>query len=105
MTNKFGKQNFIEALSEKTLTIRGEEKKLTKQQATEIYNMVFGDDGVMVKALVNDEVISLNGFGTFDVTIRSERNGVNPQNGEPVTYPAAKRVRFKASKVLKERVQ
>jgi DNA-binding protein HU-beta len=48
--------------------------------------------------------VQLVGFGTFDVTTRSQREGRNPQTGEHMVIPAARAVRFKAGKALKDTV-
>ena len=48
--------------------------------------------------------IQLVGFGTFDVSERTARQGRNPLTGEPVTIAAAKAPKFKAGKALKDAV-
>lgn len=40
--------------------------------------------------------VALIGFGTFDVTERAARQGINPSTKEPITIPAKKVVKFKA---------
>ncbi|MBQ0015541.1 MAG: HU family DNA-binding protein [Bacteroidales bacterium] len=46
---------------------------------------------------VNDK-ISILGFGTFMVSERSARTGINPRTKEKVSIPAKKVAKFKASK-------
>jgi DNA-binding protein HU-beta len=48
--------------------------------------------------------VQLVGFGTFDVAERAEREGRNPQSGEPMHIPASKAPRFKVGKALKDAV-
>lgn len=48
--------------------------------------------------------LPLMGLGKLYVRQSKARVGRNPQTGEPVQIPARKRVRFTASKALKERV-
>ena len=49
--------------------------------------------------------VSLVGFGTFKVTERKERTGVNPRSKTKITIPARKVPVFKAGKKLKEAVK
>jgi len=49
--------------------------------------------------------LSLAGFGTFVVAERKEREGRNPQTGEPIKIGATKVVRFKPGKALKDTVK
>lgn len=55
--------------------------------------------------LEEGETVDLTGFGKFEVTERSERNGINPATKEKIVIPATKNVKFKPSKNLKERVK
>lgn len=59
---------------------------------------------VIKEELVNKNEVKLTGFGTFSVTERAERNGVNPQTQESIVIPASTVPKFKASKSLKEAV-
>jgi len=52
-------------------------------------------------ALVKEKRVQFVGFGTFEVVERAEREGRNPQSGEPMTIKASKAVRFKAGSTLK----
>lgn len=49
--------------------------------------------------------VTLTGFGTFKVSDRAARTGVNPQTGAKIQIPARKVPTFKAGKALKEAVQ
>ena len=46
--------------------------------------------------------VQLVGFGTFEVSERAAREGRNPATGETITIAAAKNVKFKAGKALKD---
>lgn len=48
--------------------------------------------------------VSIAGFGSFETSERAAREGINPQNGQPIAIPAKTMAKFKASKVLKEAV-
>lgn len=55
-------------------------------------------------ALKRGEKISWTGFMSLSVGDRAEREGRNPATGEPMVIPAAKIVKIKAGKELKEAV-
>jgi len=46
--------------------------------------------------------VQLIGFGTFKVTSRKARTGVNPKTGEKIKIKASKTVGFKPGKSLKD---
>ncbi|HTN68364.1 MAG TPA: HU family DNA-binding protein [Dysgonamonadaceae bacterium] len=52
--------------------------------------------------LKNDGRVVLVGFGSFSVTERKARKGINPRTKEPIDIPAKKVVRFKAGSVLSD---
>lgn len=54
--------------------------------------------------LKNGGKVQLVGFGTFEVSERSAREGRNPQTGKTLTIPARKAPKFKAGKALKDAV-
>lgn len=58
--------------------------------------------GVVSEALAEGDKVQLIGFGTFEVSKRAERAGINPKTKEKITIPACKSVKFKAGKALKD---
>ena len=56
----------------------------------------------VTKALKDGDTVTLVGFGTFYVGERAERQGRNPNTGEPLTIAAAKTPKFRAGKALKD---
>ena len=54
--------------------------------------------------LVKGGKVQLVGFGTFEVSERSSREGRNPKTGKPMTIAASKTPKFKAGKALKDEV-
>lgn len=59
--------------------------------------------------VVTDELkkggkIQLVGFGSFEVTERAAREGINPLTKKPMSIPASKAPKFKAGKALKDTV-
>lgn len=55
-------------------------------------------------ALTGEKPVMISTFGKFSVVERKARKGRNPQTGETITLPERKVVTFKASRVLKERI-
>ena len=59
---------------------------------------------VIASELKKEGTFVMHGLGTFKVKDVDARIGRNPATGEPLDIPASKRVKFSASKALKERV-
>lgn len=51
-------------------------------------------------AMKKDDKVALVGFGTFAVTKRASRKGINPATKKTITIPAKKVVKFKAGSEL-----
>ena len=60
--------------------------------------------GVVEKELKAGKKIQIVGFGTFEVSQRSAREGRNPQTGATMKIAASKAPRFKAGKALKDSI-
>ena len=60
---------------------------------------------VVAEELKAGEKVQLVGFGTFEVSERSARQGRNPQTGETIEIAASKTPKFKAGKALKDLVK
>ena len=73
-------------------------KKSDTQKVLEAFIDVVSDE------LVAGEKVQITGFGTFEVSERAERTGRNPQSGETMTSAASQSPKFKAGKVLKDKV-
>lgn len=57
------------------------------------------------KALKKGDKITLTGFGTWMVSRRKARKGLNPQTKKAITIPACKVPKFKAGKALKAAIR
>ncbi len=57
--------------------------------------------GTISASLKKNQKVQLPGFGTFMVTKRAARKGINPQTGAPIKIKASKSVRFKPGRTLK----
>lgn len=56
-------------------------------------------------ALKKGDKVSLVGFGTFSVSVRGERTGINPTTKEAIKIPAKKVAKFKAGVELSEAIK
>lgn len=74
----------------------------TKKQAQDAVNAVFEN---ITKTLAKGEEVAITGFGTFRVTKRAARMGINPQTGERIQIAASKAPKFSAGKGLKDAVK
>lgn len=75
-----------------------EEAGLSKKDAEKALK-AFTD--VVEAELKNGGKVQLVGFGTFEVSERSAREGRNPQSGKPMKIAASKAPKFKAGKALR----
>lgn len=57
------------------------------------------------KALAEGDKVSLIGFGTFAITEKGARTGINPRTKETIKIPARKAVKFKAGAELADKVK
>ena len=57
---------------------------------------------VVTEELKKGEKVQLVGFGTFEVSERPAREGINPQTKEKIEISASKAPKFKAGKALKD---
>ncbi len=71
----------------------------SKAQAEAAVNAVI--DGIKAGVL-KDGTVQLIGFGTFKVTERQARKGINPKTKEPINIAASKSVKFVPGKALKD---
>ena len=84
------KKELVAKMSEST----GVSKKVT-EEVLESFVKVVSEE------LSSGGKVQLVGFGTFEVSERSEREGRNPQTGETMIVPAFKTAKFKAGNALK----
>ena len=79
--------------------------KNSKLNRSEIETVIeiFSND--IIKALKNGRKIELRGFGSFFVKkIKENYSARNPKTGELIYVPEKNKVRFKASKSLKKKI-
>lgn len=76
---------------------------VTKKDAQAVLDAVLD---AITASLKKGDSVTITGFGTFRVSQRAARNGVNPRNpGEKIKIPAMKLPAFKAGKSLKDAVR
>lgn len=72
---------------------------LTKQEAAEIVEAIFST----VKTTLGDgRPVKIKNFGTFEVTSRAGRLGVNPSSGKKMFIPPHKGLSFRPARRLKK---
>ena len=81
------------------INVMADEAEISKKEA-EAALKAFVD--AVTKALVKGDKVQLVGFGTFEVSKRSAREGRNPKTGETMKIAACKAPKFKAGKALKD---
>ena len=79
--------------------------KNSKLNRSEIDTVIEVFSNNIIKALKNGRKIELRGFGTFFVKkIKENYSARNPKTGELIYVPEKNKVRFKASKSLKKKI-
>jgi len=79
--------------------------KNSKLNRSEIETVIEIFSNNIIKALKNGKKIELRGFGTFFVKkIKENYSARNPKTGELIYVPEKNKVRFKASKSLKKKI-
>ncbi len=73
-----------------------------KKQAAAAVDAVFD---TITKTLARGEEVAIAGFGTFKISKRAARMGINPRTGEKIQIAASVKPKFRAGKVLKEAVK
>ena len=75
---------------------------LNKASSERTLNVILDSIG---EILAEKEKLTLTGFGSFVVEKREARIGRNPRTGSQIEIPAAKVVKFRVGKTLKNAVQ
>lgn len=88
------KAELVDAISSKT--------SLSKKDVTSVVDAM---QDVIADVLVKGNKVSLVGFGTFQVSKRKARTGLNPRTREPIRIAACTVPKFVAGKGLKEKVR
>jgi len=88
------KSELIEALSEETTFSK-----------KDIAKVLTAFTRIVERTLKKGDKVSLTGFGTYWISRRPERIGINPATKERIKLPAVNVPRFKPGKRLKEEIR
>ena len=75
--------------------------RLSRNESANLVDSVFSE---ILGSLINGDDVKISSFGTFIVRQKKERIGRNPKTGEEVPITARSVVTFRASNVLKSKV-
>ena len=73
----------------------------TKNEAFDLVELTLE---TLKEAIAKEGHVKISGFGNFTVKQKNARRGRNPQTGEEITITPRKILTFKASQILKERI-
>lgn len=88
------KTRLIDALSEETT--------FSKKDIARVLDSLVR---IVERCLKKGEKVSITGFGSFWISERSARKGINPATKEKIDIPSVKVPKFKAGKNLREVVR
>ena len=88
------KTDLINALSEETT--------FSKKDITRVLDSM---TRIIFRTLKKDGKLQWSGFGTFSISRRPERQGINPATKERIKLPATNVPKFKAGKNFKDMVR
>ncbi len=88
------KAELINAMAEKAGLSKADSKKALD-----------GFISAVSEALSSGDKVSLVGFGSFSVTERAARTGINPATKQTITIPAKKVAKFKAGAELADAIK
>jgi len=94
MAGNINKDALVNSISQKN--------ELSKK---DVEAVIEGFTEAVTKALQSGEKVTLTGFGTFKVSNRAAREGINPQTKAKIQIPAMTVPKFTAGKALKEAVR
>ena len=86
---------------DKLITLLQTQVGMDKQESRQIVERLLG---IMKDTLVRGEELLISGFGKFSVRQKNARRGRNPQTKESLVLAARKILVFKASVVLRKRL-
>lgn len=75
------------------------QNNLTKATAKQVVDSLLTS---ILRSLSEGDLVQLPGFGSFSLSYHPEKQGRNPQTGEPLTIAGQNKVVFKAGSKLKQ---
>jgi integration host factor subunit alpha len=79
-----------------------QELGLTRQDCADLVERTLE---LIAEALQRGEIVKLSGFGVFQVRDKRARMGRNPKTGEPAAIDPRRVITFRASQVMKAKVE
>ena len=79
-----------------------QEVGLTRQDCADLMERTLE---LIASALQRGEVVKISGFGVFQVREKRARMGRNPKTGEPAAIDPRRVITFRASQVMKTKVE
>ncbi|MDQ1284557.1 MAG: DNA-binding protein HU-beta [Patescibacteria group bacterium] len=92
--NNMNKDALVSAIAEKA--------DISKKDVETVIDVMIEE---ITKAIKGGQKVTLTGFGTFRVSARAAREGINPQTKEKIQIAAMTVPKFTAGKALKEAVR
>ncbi len=71
----------------------------SKKESADLVDLVFE---TIKQTLARGQKIKVSGFGNFVLRDKRQRQGRNPQTGQPITITSRRVLNFKASQLLKQ---
>ena len=78
-----------------------EEVGLSRQECAGLVERVLD---LIIETLERGETVKLSGFGVFQVRAKNARMGRNPKTGEPAAIVPRRVISFRASQIMKAKV-
>ncbi|MGA9530508.1 MAG: HU family DNA-binding protein [Candidatus Babeliales bacterium] len=88
------KSDLVDSISEETT--------ISKKDVTRMLDSFLR---IVARTLKKGHKVSIAGFGSFNISRRAERRGINPATKERIDLPAVTVPRFKAGKYLRDLVR
>ncbi len=95
MSKRLTKQDLIDAVKTQIAEKRPDITKTDVEAVSEALWETIRNE------LAEGNTVPITGFGIFELKESAEREGRNPQSGEPITIAASKSVRFKLAAPFK----
>ena len=77
------------------------ERTLTRKESGQLVESVLEE---IVSTLADGEAVKISRIGTFSLRDKAQRMGRNPKTGEEALIPPSRVVLFRASPILKDRI-
>lgn len=79
-----------------------EETMFSKKDIARVLDAVIR---TIIRAVKKGDKMQWSGFGTFTVSYRAERQGINPATGKKILLPKTAVLKFRSGKTVKEQVR